>query len=352
VVAVTDSDLPFPIEAGIRLEEQASFHPLRYCHALAAAVDGEGSRVYEESRAVTVEEKESPAMIRTSSGATVRAPSVILACGMPFLDRAGFFARLQPSRSYCVAMDGASTIPDSLSINAGEPTFSIRPLTAPDGKRFLLISGAGHEVGRAEDTEASYDTLEAFGRRHFGADEVIARWSAQDYLPIDGLPLIGRMPLSADSVYVAAGFAKWGLTMGTAAARILRGLIFEDENPWSQPFDAQRAQIPKELGTVVKEGASDAKRFVGDRIRQGTAPSVDDLAPGAGGIHRHEGKVVAAFRDDDGRLYMVSPTCTHMGCRVSWNEAERSWDCPCHGSRFSIEGEILNGPAVKPLEAR
>jgi glycine/D-amino acid oxidase-like deaminating enzyme len=252
VARVGESDLPFPIEAGIQLGAQASFHPLRYCLGLAAAVEGLGSRVYEGSRVVEVDDDQDPVLIRTHSGAVLEAPHVVLACGIPFLDRGGFFARLHPSRSYCVAMNGAVTLPDSMSINTGRPTISIRPITAPDGGRLLLVTGAGHKVGRAEDTERAYEILETFARRHFDAEELVARWSAQDYMSIDGLPLIGRMPASSNGMYVATGFGKWGLTMGTVAARIIWDQIRDHENPWFEPFDAKRSQIPEGLGEAIK----------------------------------------------------------------------------------------------------
>lgn len=350
VTAVVDSDLPFPIAAGILLEDQASFHPLRYCLALAREVHGDGSVIYEGTRVVDVED-ENPLQLRTDTGAAIRAAQVVLACGMPFLDRSGFFARMQPTRSYCMAMRGATSVPESMSINVEEPTLSIRPLPTDDGERLLLLGGAGHHVGRSSDgTEGNYRILEDFGRRRFGAEEVVARWSAQDYVTLDRTPMVGRMPFGPESILVATGFAKWGLAMGTAAARILCDQILDEVSPWAQPFDASRSQLPDKLGKVIKEGMGDAKRFVGDRLRQGSAPEVDELAPSTGAICRHDGKAVAAFRDTDGRLHLLSPTCTHLGCRVVWNESEHSWDCPCHGSRFSVLGEILNGPAVRPLE--
>jgi glycine/D-amino acid oxidase-like deaminating enzyme/nitrite reductase/ring-hydroxylating ferredoxin subunit len=350
VTLVEDSDLPFPIARGILLEDQACFHPLRYCLGMARAVEGDGSRIFEGSRVVEIDHEQDPVRIRTAEGGTFDAAHVVLACGLPFLDREGLFARVHPSRSYCVAMVGASHLPHSMSINAGEPTYSVRPITGPEGARLLLVTGAGHQVGRGNDTEIPYAVLEDFGRREFGATAVVGRWSAQDYMSIDGRPLIGGTRTSPESVHVATGFGKWGLTLGTVAARILSDRILGATSGWAPLFDSERSQIPEGVSEAVKHGISDAKRFVGDRIRQVAAPAAQDLAPGTGGVCRHEGRAVAAFRDDQGELHLLSPTCTHLGCRVNWNVAERSWDCPCHGSRFSIRGEILNGPALEPLE--
>lgn len=350
VEKVYESDLPFPIAAGVLLREQASFHPLRYCVGLAKALHGEGSTVHEGSHVQEVEGDEDRILVRTAGGGECEAPHLVLACGIPFLDRGGFFARVHPSRSYCVAMSGAGSLPESMSINTGEPTVSIRPVPVPDGSPLLLVTGADHKTGQAEDGKRPWDVLEAFARREFGAGDVVARWASQDYMSVDGLPLIGRMRPSSQSIYVATGFSKWGLTLGTAAARILTDGLTGAENPWADTFDAGRSQIKGGLGEAIREGLDDAKRFVGDRIRQLEGPEVEELTPGSGAICRKDGDPVAAYRDAQGRLHLLSPTCTHLGCRVVWNEAENSWDCPCHGSRFSTSGEILNGPAVTPLE--
>ncbi|TVP45124.1 MAG: FAD-dependent oxidoreductase [Gemmatimonadales bacterium] len=351
VEKVVDSDLPFPIAAGIRLDRQASFHPLRYCLGLAKALDGAGCHVHEGSQVEEVEGEDERVLVRTRDGAECEAPHVVLACGIPFLDRGGFFARVHPSRSYCVAMSGADVPPESMSINIGEPTLSIRPIPRAEGEPLLLVTGADHKTGQAEDHEEPWELLETFAQQEFGAREVVARWSSQDYMSVDGLPLIGRMRPSSQSIHVATGFGKWGLTLGTAAARILADGLTGATNPWAETFDAGRSQLSGGLGEAIGEGMNDAKRFVGDRIRQLSGPEPEELAPGAGAICRHEGDAVAAYRDEEGRLHLLSPTCTHLGCRVVWNSAETSWDCPCHGSRFSVSGEVLNGPAVTPLES-
>jgi glycine/D-amino acid oxidase-like deaminating enzyme/nitrite reductase/ring-hydroxylating ferredoxin subunit len=351
VQRVQQSDLPFPIEAGVLLENQASFDPLAYCLGLARVLEAQGCRIYEGSRVSDVggtNGSEGPLTATCRTGGEVTCEHLVLASGLPFLDRGGFFARTHPSRSYCVAMSGASPIPDTLAINVEEPTVSLRSIPRRDGPPLLLVTGSDHKVGHREDTEGAYDVLEGFGRREFGATRVEARWSAQDFIPVDDLPLVGLMHHS-DSIRVATGFAKWGLAMGTAAARILSDGITGTQNPWAEVFDAGRTQLKGGLGTAVKEGLDDARRFVGDRIRQSAAPPVEELVAGSGGICRHEGDTVAAYRDANGTLHMVSPTCTHLGCRVIWNPAEESWDCPCHGSRFTVEGEVLEGPAVEPL---
>lgn len=352
VEKVLESDLPFPIAAGVLLGEQASFHPLRYCVALAGALHGGGSRVHEGSHVREVEGDKDRVLVRTAAGGECEAPHLVLACGIPFLDRGGFFARVHPSRSYCVVMSGAESPPESMSINIGEPTVSIRPVPGANGSPLLLVTGADHKTGQAKRHKGSWAWLEALARREFRARDVVARWASQDYMSVDGLPLIGRMRPSSQSIHVATGFGKWGLAMGTAAARILADGLTGTGNPWAETFDAGRSQLRGGLGEAVREGLNDAKRFVGDRIRQLDGSDVADLAPDTGAICRKDGTPVAAYRDARGQLHLLSPTCTHLGCRVVWNGEEKSWDCPCHGSRFSISGEILNGPALTPLAPR
>jgi glycine/D-amino acid oxidase-like deaminating enzyme/nitrite reductase/ring-hydroxylating ferredoxin subunit len=353
---VRAADLPFPIVAGVLLEDQALFDPLRYVLGLAREVDGDGSVIHEGTRAVDVVEDTEPLRVVTEDGNHVEAEFVVLACGLPFLDRGGFFARSSPSRSYCLALETDGPVPGSMSINIESPTRSVRPIPRAkgdgNGKPLLLVAGESHKVGQADDTEERYVALEAFAHRHFPVNGTVARWSSQDYIPVDGVPLIGRMPLSSEGLLVATGFRKWGLTTGMVAARIFSDLIRGRDNPWASLFDAGRAPLPDGAGEALKANLNVLKRFVGDRIRQRTGDSPEELAPGMGGICRMEGEPVAAFRDESGELRLLSPVCTHMGCRVTWNRAERSWDCPCHGSRFDVDGRVLVGPAVAPLEKR
>jgi Rieske Fe-S protein len=193
--------------------------------------------------------------------------------------------------------------------------------------------------------------LEAWTKRWFPVRAVEHRWSAQDYMSADGLPYIGRVPLQQGHCWVATGYNKWGLTTGTAAALIIGDLIRGRDNPWATVFDATRTDVLPSAQKLVEENADVAKRFVGDRLRTLSVPALADLAPGQGGIVDDQGSRLAAYRDESGLVHAHSPLCTHLGCYVVWNAAERSWDCPCHGSRFGYRGEVLQGPAVHPLQA-
>ena len=205
--------------------------------------------------------------------------------------------------------------------------------------------------GSGGDTEERYARLERFAREHWDVESVEYRWSAQDNTTVDTLPYIGAATPLTDRLLMATGFAKWGMTNGTAAAMILSDRVLGRENPWAALFNPNRVK-PRAAVKLVEENAKVGLHFVGDRLtKRGTRP-IEDLAPGEGDIVRHGGEKVAGHRRDDGTLVAVSPLCTHLGCQVNWNTAERSWDCPCHGSRFAPDGEVLQGPAVHRLETK
>jgi nitrite reductase/ring-hydroxylating ferredoxin subunit len=175
------------------------------------------------------------------------------------------------------------------------------------------------------------------------------RWSAQDYKSADGLPFIGRLTAGAERVYVATGFGKWGMTNGTAAAMIIADLIEGRDNPWAETFDATRIAPKQSARAFLRENLDVAKHFVGDRLGSRNLPDAEALTPGTGAIASMNGEKVAAYKEDDGTVHCLSATCTHLGCQVAFNSAERTWDCPCHGSRFDIDGHVLQGPAVQDL---
>jgi Rieske Fe-S protein len=214
----------------------------------------------------------------------------------------------------------------------------------------VLIGGEGHKVGQDPDTRQRYAALEAFVQERFKVVAIRHRWSAQDYMPADGVPYIGRLTPGSPRRVVATGFKKWGMTHATVAAMILRDHITGAENPWARLYDATRLKPKAAAGSLLSENLNVAKRFVGDRLSTLRPPPAETLAPGEAGLRLVDGHKVAAYRDETGQLHAVNARCTHMGCLVSWNTAERSWDCPCHGSRFDTDGRVIQGPAFRPLD--
>jgi glycine/D-amino acid oxidase-like deaminating enzyme/nitrite reductase/ring-hydroxylating ferredoxin subunit len=347
---VDETPLPYPVAAAVRFEHQGEFDAYRYVAGLARELEAAGGEIFERTRALRLTEG-TPNHLETDRG-TLRADYVIVASHFPFLDRTLSFARALPERSYSIAVRIAGEPPAGMFLSAEGPTRSLR--AAPRGDvELLLVGGEGHKAGQGGDTEERYRRLEAFARDHFDVASVEYRWSTQDAIPADRVPLVGPLTPFSKSAYMATGFAKWGMTNGTAAALILSDAVLGRESPWASTFDSNRLRPRASLPRLVKENANVAWRFVGDRVRQElAAPDADELAPGEGAIARHQGELVAAHRDDSGRLLAVSATCTHLWCRLAWNAAERSWDCPCHGSRFAPDGKVIEGPAVRDLERK
>ncbi len=284
-------------------------------------------------------------------GGRVTADKVVVATHYPFLDRSLAFARVHPRRSYAILCHIAGPPPEGMHISGDSPTRSVRAVPLA-GEELLLVGGEGHKTGTGGDTEERYRRLEGFARDHWDVQSVDYRWSSQDNTTIDGVPYIGPLTLRADRVFMATGFAKWGMTGGTAAALLLADLVRERENAWAGLFDPNRFTPRASAASFVKENAEAGLRFVADRVSKPGSRSIEDLSRGEGDIVTHNGQKVAAYRDEQGELVAVSTRCTHLGCQVNWNRAERSWDCPCHGSRFAPTGEVLHGPAVHRLERK
>ena len=347
---VTDVPLPWQVAGAVRQRNQAQFHPRKYLLHLARNIDGDGSVIWENTRATNVAEG-SPCTVETERG-TITARDVIVATHMPFLDRGLYFSKVHPEREHVVAVRvPVASVPDGMFISAGSPTRSVRG--APFGEEALLIvSGESHKTGEESNTEDRYRRLQNWAQEHFDVQSVEYRWSAQDNYSVDGMPFIGRYTRGSDHLFTATGFGAWGMTNGTLAGMLLSDAILGRENPWAGLYDSNRIKPLAGAKDFVKENLKVAGHFVGDRIVKQGKDNVEELLPGEAAVLGTGIGAVAAFRDDAGELHSVSATCTHLGCLVQWNNGERSWDCPCHGSRFSCDGAVLHGPAVRPLEPR
>jgi glycine/D-amino acid oxidase-like deaminating enzyme/nitrite reductase/ring-hydroxylating ferredoxin subunit len=331
---VQDTDLPFPVAGAVRFDDQAEFHPVKYLDGIAGALRGP---LHEGTMATAVHGRR----VRTAGGSTVTAEHVVVATHLPFLDRALYFARCHPERSYVVAGRAASA-PAGMYLSTEQPAHSIRA-----HGEWLLVGGESHKTGQA-DAEERYARLAAWARERFGIEPEL-RWATQDQMPVDGVPFVGRHDPLSSQVWAATGFKKWGLAMGTAAAELLAAQIAGREHPWTSLFDPQRLRPRASIGSFVKENANVALRFVGDRLFK--RAGAEAIPPGQGRIVGTGLTQRAVYREEDGTLRELSARCTHLGCIVNWNTAERTWDCPCHGSRFAATGEVIEGPALNPLSA-
>jgi nitrite reductase/ring-hydroxylating ferredoxin subunit len=230
-------------------------------------------------------------------------------------------------------------------------THSVRTAPYLDGQRLLVVTGGQYKTGTTEDVQSHYDALTAWTRERFGVAEITHQWSTQDTSSADRLPYIGALPNAGEHLWVATGFSAWGMTNGTLSALILADALQGRTNPFAEIYDPGRVSLRAGAKKVFTENVDVARHLVSGLFRSDISRA-EELQPGEAGIYRDLRGRLAAFRDEDGALHVVSARCTHLGCTVAWNDAERSWDCPCHGSRFGLDGSVLHGPAVTPLEQR
>jgi len=349
---VTDTGLPFDVAAAVRVDHQAQFHPRRYLLALADDLARHGGRIFERSRVTDLDEC-TPCRLPTETGATISAHEVVVATHYPVFDRAMLFSRLVPRRELVVAgLIPATQDPGGMYITAEDNTRSVRTAPYPDGRRLLIVTGEKFKPG-TPGIEDRLHRLADWTRRHFGVDHLLYHWAAQDNDPTDRLPYVGRFHPGARHVWVATGFGGWGMSNGVMAGRLLAALLDGQEPAWAPIYDPRRIRPTVEAGPFIQANLAVARHFIGDRIRPTShADSPTDLAAGSGAVIRIGGERCAVYRDQAGLLSAVSATCTHLGCIVAFNDAEHTWDCPCHGSRFGIDGKVIQGPATNPLEHR
>jgi glycine/D-amino acid oxidase-like deaminating enzyme/nitrite reductase/ring-hydroxylating ferredoxin subunit len=341
-VAWTDSvDLPIKTLGGARYENQLQFHPRKFTLSISGRMKGQ---IFERTRVLEVEEGEICTV--TTDRGKVRARFVVVASHYPVYDPAMYYARLAPYRDYAVAAEIDGKLPGEMSIGAGEQGKAFRTQG-----NLLVVSGGVHKVGQA-DTTKSYQDLEAYVREHFKVRSVPYTWSTQDNSTPDSMPYIGKISSGSKNVFVVTGFGAWGMSTSAFAGRIVADLAVGRENQWVETFKPARFKGIASAQTLISENVNVAKHLIGDKFTDKEDRHIESLATGEAAILELDGHKVAAFRDDSGQLHAVSPACTHMGCDVAWNSAEQSWDCPCHGSRFDPDGNVIQGPAINNLERK
>ena len=341
--------LPFRIEAAERFDNQAQFHPRKYLLALAKGIPGDGSHIFELTRAIDIHEG-NPCTVITVHGHKVIAEQVIVATHFPIYGSNGYyFARMYPEKSYVLGIRISEEFPGGMYITAEKPGRSLRSTPFDDGE-LIIVGGEHHKTGQGPNTKIHYQNLIEFAKETFDVAEMPFRWSTQDYTTLDDIPYVGRITSSSPNVYVATGFRKWGMTNGTASAILLKDLIVKGESPWAPVYDPSRFEGDPMIKNLAKINFDVAKHLVGDKLR--SIPTDVDLEPGEAKMVSHDGDKVGVFKDKQGEIHAVDITCTHMGCDLAWNAAELSWDCPCHGSRYTYEGEIIEGPALRTLRTK
>jgi glycine/D-amino acid oxidase-like deaminating enzyme/nitrite reductase/ring-hydroxylating ferredoxin subunit len=345
---VTDVPLPFPGADALRIDGQAQFNPSAYVRGLADAVSGLGVSVYEETRVVEVSARQG-VVLKTATGIELRAREVVYATHTP-LGVNILQTVMIPAREYGISARLRDRSPPEGIFWVRDPFHSLRSYEH-DGARYLVVVGEKHKTGEDDLGRGRYQRLRDYVSAHFDVDTFEHAWSAQQYASGDGLPYIGRTATAAD-VMTATGFGANGLVWGTVAGNLLGDLLRGRENPWAERFSARRFTPVKSAAQWFKENVSVAGHMVSDRLGRGRYDNLEQLAPGEGGIVSVGGERLAAYRRPSGELSTVSAVCPHMKCLVHWNGADDTWDCPCHGSRFNVDGSVIEGPALHPLMPR
>jgi glycine/D-amino acid oxidase-like deaminating enzyme/nitrite reductase/ring-hydroxylating ferredoxin subunit len=341
------------LKRAARMEGQARFHPLRYVLGLATAVAQQGCQLYEHTTVVDLKEKEDHCFLTTNRG-TITCKQVVIATHIP-IGIHSIQTVAAPYRSYVVAMRLKSgNYPDAYFWHNDKTHHAITThSTTSMDLDMLMIAGNHHKTGQASHQEYQhyFNELEAYARKHFDVASVEYRWSAQHYRSGDGVPYIGLTHNGAKRTYIATGFYADGLTYGTVAGILLADMIVGHDNSWIEAFDSTRGTNLATVGQFVKENANVAAQYLKD-IPVGKVSHFSDIKPGEGKTIEIDSEKLAVYRDEQSKLHVCSAVCTHMKCIVNWNNAEKTWDCPCHGSRFMINGSVIEGPAILNLEQK
>lgn len=347
---VEETGLPFPVAGAVRAENQAQFHPRKYLLALAADIRARGGLIHERTRVTGLSEG-TPCHVTTEAGTVVTAGDVVVATHYPVFDRALLFTRLSPRRELVVAAPLPTGLdPGGMYITEEENKRSVRTAPYGEGQRLLIVTGESFTPGAADVAER-LTRLADWTRTHFPATEIVQHWAAQDNDSTDTVPLVGPFHPGARHTYVATGFGGWGMSGGVMAGRLLTDLITGRTPSWAGLYDPRRLwSAVREAPAFLKHQAEVGRHFLGDRLRPSHVDALGDIPCGTGALVRVNGGLRAVYRQDDGILRALAARCTHLGCLVAFNAAERTWECPCHGSRFGIDGSVLQGPATRPLE--
>lgn len=345
---VTESKLPFSILAGLKFPNQAQFHPRKYLLGLYQSILKNGGQIYTNTECYDVKREKDVYRIDTKENHVI-AKKVVIASHYPFINIPGFyFAKMYQASSYVLGIDTKTDSLEGMYINTETPTYSFRSVKDGD-KHILLLGGAGHKTGEVISEENSYGLLETKAKQLYPKCEILYRWSTRDCITLDKIPYIGKFSNMLPEVYIGTGFNKWGMTSSNVAANIIADQISHKENPFCKIFFARRMDPIVNKDEVKNMVSQTAKSLVGERIKKEEL-TIEDIANDSGGIIEKAGEKIGIYKDSNGKVFAVKPVCTHLGCILTWNDADKTWDCPCHGSRFNYTGKNLYDPAIKDLE--
>jgi glycine/D-amino acid oxidase-like deaminating enzyme/nitrite reductase/ring-hydroxylating ferredoxin subunit len=332
----------------LRFPHQGQFDPLKYLAGLAAAIQRHRGRIYTGTHVAKITGG-FPARVETSDGYMVTSDAVVVATNSPISNLATMHFKQAAYMTYVIgAKVPRGSIPKALYWDTLDPYHYIRLQTVDDQYDVLIVGGEDHKTGQANDADARYARLETWTRERFPVlEEILFRWSGQVMNADDGIAYIGKNPLDEDNIYIATGDTGLGMTHGTIAGMLLSDMILGRKNTWAEVYDPLRTRIGA-TGDFISENINVASQYL-DWVTPGEVDSVDKIPPGTGAVVRRGLTKIAAYRDENGTLHEHSAVCSHLKCIVSWNSAEETWDCPCHGSRFDAMGNVINGPAIEGL---
>lgn len=343
-------EIPFPVPFvnGVLIPDQAQFHPVKYIKALCEAFLNLGGEILEDCLCENHEEQEDFIIVTTSKG-KIRVRNLVYATHIPPGKNVLSFVNA-PYRSYAMAFSLKNkNYPAELGYDLVDPYHYYRTQTI-GGETLLIAGGEDHKTGHAEDTGECFSKLENYVRKYFEVDLVYFSWSSQYYEPIDGFPYIGKSPGSNGSVFVATGFRGNGMIFGTLSSQIITDLILGRENKYADLFNPSRIKPVAGMADFIKETAAAAFDFIKDKLLKEKIESLGGITEGEAKVVKYEGNSYALYKESNGKVHLLKSSCTHAHCDVRWNSAELSWDCPCHGSRFNVNGKILTAPAVNGLQ--
>ncbi|MFC3160419.1 FAD-dependent oxidoreductase [Chryseobacterium arachidis] len=343
-------EIPFPVPFvnAVIIPDQAQFHPVKYIKALCEAFLNLGGEIKEDCVCESHDEQDEVVILNTSQG-EIKAKNAVYATHIPPGINVLNFINA-PYRSYALAFSLKNNdYPQALGYDLTDPYHYYRTQEI-DGKMLLIAGGEDHKTGHEENTGECFSRLENYVRDHFDVDTVFYSWSSQYYEPVDGFPYIGKLPGSNGKIFTATGFRGNGMIFGTLSSQILSDLIIKGENKYADIFNPSRIKPVAGFTDFVKETAVVAFDFIKDKLFAEKIRSLAEVKEGEAKVVKYEGESYALYKEANGKIHLVKSTCPHAKCEVRWNCAELSWDCPCHGSRFNVNGKMLTGPTVKDLQ--
>lgn len=339
--------LPFEIKIGIKFPNQAKFHPLKYLYKLIEIIKKNNVQIYTNSRVVDIKNNLEGYKLSTEDDKKILTKQVVMATHYPIKNFPGMhFLKMYQDRSYAIAIKPNKEINKGMYISAETPVASFRPIN----NEFLIIGGSEHKTGEnSKDLDICYQSLETYAKEIYPEAEIVYQWATQDCVSLDKVPYIGDFSNLMPNVYMATGYKKWGMTTSYVAAKIIVDKILGNENKYEEIYKATRfAPIKnyKEFGNMLKQTVYSLA------VNKMKIPETlfKDIEKDTGGVVEYKNKKIGVYKNGEGKIFVVEPYCAHLGCELSWNNLEKTWDCPCHGSRYTYEGKVITEPTVKDLK--